>query len=199
MAKLAVKTQPTQEKKLATQPQPIPPATGATPPPAQTVPPAPPTPPAGPAAPAAKSKPKRGLDLSGLSPEAKEKVEALRKSLAEERKKVTSDLAAKEQKALADLGVKMPERKVAARRETGVFGLNLDFKATVPQGIVDGWKNETDKTIGKAITDAGGLTLKALAAREDVGGWPWIRQRFVRNQLLINGKTFTDIVNKGAV
>src|SRR4051812_26484243 len=41
--------------------------------PLQSVPGSPPTPPSGPAAPAAKSKPKRGLDLSGLSDEARAK------------------------------------------------------------------------------------------------------------------------------
>lgn len=163
----------------------------------QTVPATPPpAPPSGPAAPAAKSKKKAGLDLSGLSDEARAKVEALRKSLAEERKRTTSELAAKEKAELAKLGVTLPEKKVV-HRDTGAVGINLDYKVTTPQGSTAGWEKDA-APVKKAIDDAGGMTLKNLLARDDVGGWTWLRPKFVRNQLLLNGKNFTEIVNKGA-
>lgn len=191
------------EKKMAdpvTQvpPRPAPPP-GAV---AQTIPGAPPPPPEGPAAPAAKSKPKRGLDLSGLSDEAKAKVEALRKSLAEERKKVATDLAAKEKAQLEALGVKVPERKPAAARAVGTNGLNPEFKVTMGPDLSSGWNKEEFKAVQKIVQEKENantpLTLKEFLATEGVEGWPWFRHRFIRGGLRLNGKTFTEIVNKGA-
>jgi hypothetical protein len=177
-------------------PRAAPPPPGAV---AQTIPGAPPPPPEGPAAPAAKSKPKRGLDLSGLSDEAKAKVEALRKSLAEERKKVTTDLAAKEKAQLEALGVKVPERRVSvARREAGTMGVNGDFKVTLVPSVNIGWTKDTDKAVQKTLQEKGGLTLKELLATDGVDGFPWFRYRFFRGGLLLNGKSFAEVMNKGA-
>lgn len=197
MPKLATKAK---EKILATQPQT--PAPTQAPPPPQTIPGAPPAPPSGPAVPAAKTRKKAGLDLSGLSDDARSKVEALRKTLAEERKQTTQALAEKEKRELAALGVTLPERKPVARRDTGTGGINETYKISMGPDLGYGWAKDEEKAVQKIITDrvaAGNpLTLKEFLALDDVSGFSWFRPRFIRSGLLLNGKTFIEIVNKGA-
>lgn len=167
--------------------------------PLQSVPGTPPTPPSGPAAPAAKSKPKRGLDLSGLSDEARAKVESLRKSLDEEKKKVTKELAERERTEFEKLGIKMPEKKAPARREAGTTGINENFVVTAAPTTATGFDtNDTVKGVRQALLDKGGVTLKEFLNMDGVDGIQFFRYRFFRGSLLLNGKTFAEVLNKGA-
>jgi hypothetical protein len=208
MAKSSTQHKPKdKETKLAQAPQTaVPPVTPPVAPTAtapvsqlQSVPGSPPTPPSGPAAPAAKSKPKRGLDLSGLSDEARAKVESLRKSLDEEKKKVTKELAERERREFEALGIKMPEKKTAAKREAGTTGINENFIVTAAPNTLTGFDtNDTVKGVRQTLLDKGGVTLKEFLNMDGVDGIQFFRYRFFRGSILLNGKTFAEVLNKGA-